>query len=219
MSTQLVQSELVFAVENEQSQIVPAFYLTETGIEIDEDISYDQWVKGLKAFKWMQKRVKTAFSEYLDFGKLKFGKEKVDDALGQLEFEMVVVNEAKHIGNVPEAIKDKGLSAEHLVVLGRSNIDDKAKAKWAATAAKEKLTPTQLKASIKEGQVVNVSVARAQTHGVITLHAVKQEFMIWFNRMGGLDKILALDKDSLKEIKEQLEEMVDLYSYIEAKLK
>jgi hypothetical protein len=202
----MVQSELSFSAGEG-----PVFFITDTGIEIQPDLTYEQWAKGLQCFKFMQKRVKTAFSEYLDFGRLKYGKEKVDTALLQLEFEMPTINEAKYINNVPANIRQEGLTAEHLIVLGRSDINDKEKAKWAKTASREKLTPTQLKASIKEGEVVDVSVARAHTHGVITLHAVTQEFTIWFNRMGGTESITKLDRGSIEEIVEQLRPMYDLF--------
>lgn len=158
--------------------------------------------------------MKLGFAAYLAFGQ-RFGKEAVEGALAQLEFDMPDVKQALDINTVPPEMRHDNLSAEHYLVIARADdLPKKGKLKWAKIASEQNLSPVQLKASIAAGEVVDVAAARQQRHGIISIHGIRQEVDIWLNRVGGIEGILKMDKPHQDEILELIEPIANLYSQI-----
>lgn len=216
----VIQTELQLMIVPPGGKVtgsVHPFTLTGSGIVIPESLTLEEWKEGLKLFKWAQTSLKLGFAGYISFGKAKFGKEVVDDALGQLEFEMPEVKQALDIGTVPDEMRHENLTAEHYIVLARADdLSKPKKVKWAKIAAEQNLTPPQLKASIAAGEVVSVDVARQQRHGIISIHGIRQEVDIWLNRVKGIDGILKMDDAHRQEILDLLKPIHDLYAAIKA---
>lgn len=186
------------------------FSLGDTGITIAEDTSFDQWVEGLKFLKWTSKKVSVGVASYIDFGNRHFGKEKVDGALEQLEFEATLVKTAIKINDLPTELRFANLTGDHYLQLARSELPQAKKVEWARIASDQHLTPTQLRFSMLENAVVEGPAARALKSGVITIHGIRQQFDVWLSRVGGLNGILKMDEDHREEIMGELEAIVQL---------
>jgi hypothetical protein len=187
------------------------FRLTASGIDIDQDITFEQWHEGLGLFKWMQSKMKIGFSDYVSFGRIKFGKERTEESLAQLEFDMPTVKAALEIGTVPLELRKPGLEAEHFVVLARSQLSAKQQVKWAETASLQKLSPNQLKHSIDAGEVVTTTVARSRQTGTISLKGIRQEFDIWLRRMDGIEGIRRASIEVQEDLLSDLQAFHELY--------
>lgn len=139
---------------------------------------------------------------------MRFGMEKVNDSLEQLEFDLPMVKAAITINSIPPELRYPELSADHYVELARAELSKKEKAKWAKTAAELKLTPTQLRLSMAEGEVVDTAAARQLSTGVITIPGIRQEFDVWMHRVGGIEGVRKMDYDTKQEIFEELEPLM-----------
>lgn len=214
-SSSLTQTELQLALVTREGTPRPAFTLTKTGIIIRDDLEEDEWKEGLKLFFWAQHSLKLGFSQYISYGKAK--KFKVDEALAQLEFDMPTVKVALDLATVPLEMQFENLTAEHYLVLARADDQSKPKKmKWAKIASDQNLSPSQLKASIAAGEVVSTSTTRQQTHGIINIHGIRQEFEIWLRRVGGVEGILKMDKEHVAEIVGEMDLMIEVYNQIKS---
>lgn len=190
--------------------------MTDMGIKFtDENISFEDWSHGLKVFKWARKKLLDGFGDYIRFGQTKWGVEKVNQEIAQLEFEMPMVKAALNLNSVPEEVRQPDLKSEHYLVIARAGLNKDQQKKWAKTAQEQRLTPNQLKVSIERGEVVSESVAKKQTHGIISIHGIRQEIDVWLRRVGGIEGLLKMEEDDRKEIVGEL----NLISEIHAKLK
>jgi hypothetical protein len=187
------------------------FVLTETGIEIAEDMSFGQWQEGLKAIKWFRTKLSIGFADYVSWGTKKFGEEKVGDALEQLEFEATLVKAAVAINQIPLDLRFPNLTGDHYVELAKADLSRAKATKWARVAFEQGLTPSQLKFSIVEGEVVGRDAARALSSGVVTIQGIRQQFDVWMKRMNGLEGVLKLERDHQEEILGELEAMAALW--------
>ena len=191
-----------------------AFSITADGIIIRKDLSVLEWRNGLRAFRWAQLNLKVGLADYIKFGELNFGSDKTAEALHQLEFPMSEITRAVEINSIPENIRLKGLSAEHLVVLARANVPQKTQTMWARVAVEQHLTPGQLKESIRQNEVVSTQMANKNNHGVITIHGIRQETEIWLRRMGGLNELKKLSKEQKEEIAGEVALFVEIYEAV-----
>ncbi len=186
------------------------FTLTPTGIQIAEDLSFDQWGLGLRIIKWYHDKSEIALSDWIAWGKEKWGEDKVNGCLEQLEFAQVMVKAAVAIDQIPLDLRYPQLEGSHYVELARSGLKEKDLVKWAKIAAEQGLTPSQLRISIAEGEVVDQAAVKALTHGVITPHGIRQQFDIWLQRVGGFDGIISLEPDIQEEIMGEINEIMEL---------
>lgn len=188
--------------------------LTSSGMVLDETMTYEQWHEGLALFRWAKEKIEISFAGYLEFGELHYGKERVGVSLAQLEFDLGDVTTAMRINSVPQDVRDEKLEAAHYVVLARAGIKPKEMAKWSRVAVEQNLTPTQLKCSIKHGEVVDPGATKALTYGILTIHGISQEFDVWFKRNGGEAGIGKMSQEAREEIADELEKFARLYDFI-----
>ena len=210
------------AVENENVTLttpglllMAGIQLTDTGCRVPEETSWEDWKKGLQGFKWMLGKVKLGFADYQKFGRKKFGDEAVNEQLEQLSFDLHLVTDAMDISTIPEEMRYPNLTSDHYKILARSGLKDAAKATWAKTASEGGLSPIQLKASIARGTVTpSTSVAKAQSHGVVTIQGIAQEFQLWLKRLGGNGEILKMPLEEQMEIAKEIRQIAATYACI-----
>lgn len=183
---------------------LPGVTTTETGISIPEDISYEDWLRGLTSLKWLGDNLPVALSHYIKFGERKWGHEKTSTALAQLEFDLPDITTAMNIASVPEDVRKPNLDSAHYVVLAKSGLKKAQIAKWAQTASEQNLTPSRLKASIAAGAVVSKDVANQQLHGVVTIQGIRGEFELWLRKVGGVAGIVEMGEDAASDVLEEL---------------
>ena len=64
------------------------------------------------------------------------------------------------------------------------------------------------------GQSVLPKSGKALTHGIVTIQGIRMEFDIWLRRVGGLDGILKMDRQSRHEIVGETRAIAQLYASI-----
>jgi hypothetical protein len=57
------------------------------------------------------------------------------------------------------------------------------------------------------------------TSGVITIHGIRQEFDIWFRRVGSFDEILKMESEYLQDIAGEIQPIARLHSRITQELR
>jgi len=203
------QPDLFISFGNAEGGLQPAFRLTDTGIEVPDDLTADQYRIGLKSFKWMRDRIDTAQARYIEIGIARFGKETVESYLAQLEFDMPDVKRSFTINSLPESVRKLELSAEHFVVLARAGLKPEQQASWAEAAVTQHLAPAQLKMAIAVGS--SNPPAGRQNSGIISIHGIRTEFDMWLKRCKGADGIKKMEEGNQKEIIQELQPMYELY--------
>lgn len=184
------------------------FTPTDTGLKLSDDISFDQWREVLKFLKMSKSKATLWLSDVIAFGKAKWGLDAVEKELGQLEFDMPTVRAAIAIDTVPRELRYPNLNSEHYIELSKAP-DKKRQIKWARIASEEGLTPSQLKFSIIENEVVGSSASRQLKSGLVTIQGIRQSFDVWLRRVGGFEGVSKMESDHQEEILTELEEIID----------
>lgn len=181
------------------------FKTTDTELQLAEDTSYEQWRYVLKHIQITRKQAAVYIADCIAFGVKKWGRKKVDEALEQLELEATLVKTAYAITTIPLELRFDNLDGEHYVELSKSGIPKAQKIRWARIASEQHLTPSQLRFSIIEGEVVDRAAAKAMQTGVLTIQGVRQSFDVWVRRVGGLEGVKSMEVDHQVEIMEELD--------------
>jgi hypothetical protein len=189
-------------VHGETSGIIRS---SDTELKLAEDISYEQWREILKFIQSTRKKAAVYIADCIAFGVSKWGRKKVDEALEQLELEATLVKTAIAITTIPLELRFDNLDGEHYMELAKSGIPKAQKIRWARIASEQSLTPSQLRFSILEGEVVDRAAAKAMQTGVLTIQGVRQSFDVWARRVGGIEGVKAMELDHQVEIMEELD--------------
>lgn len=176
---------------------------------IAEDTDHSQWCEILKTVKHFRRCADTTLAGVIRFGIDHFGLDQVNNDLEQMEFEATFVKTAVAINSVPKELRLPNLKGEHYVELVRANIPKDELLKWGRIASDQHLTPTQLRLSIKEGEIVDVAATKALQHGVITIQGIHQTFSVWLRRVGGLQGVAKMDHENKEEILGEINEIID----------
>jgi len=210
------QLELVIQQHDIPEGWKPPFALSpDRPITIREDLTLEEFKEGLRSFKVMRQRLDSMMeigqSDYIAWGKLKFGKDAVNASLAQLEFDMPTVNRALDIQNIPTELRQPNLEADHYVVLARAGLKKAKQVYWSKLASQLNLSPSQLKLSIVKGEVTSAGESKKLTHGILSIHGVRHELDIWLSRVGGAEGIKKLEPAVQNEIVENLRPFAELY--------
>lgn len=174
-----------------------------------EDITYEQWREVLRMARTVKKKAAIVVADCISLGLHKWGRQMVDDALEQLELEAVLVKTATAVTQVPLELRFEHLDGEHYVELHRAKISPKQKVRWARIASEQRLTPSQLRFSIVEGEVVDRAATKGLHTGIFTVQGIRQSFDVWHRRVNGLEGVKQMDHDHQVEIMDELQSIMD----------
>lgn len=178
---------------------------TNTGdVTFSKDITHDQWREALHFVITVHHKLEVVVANFIAYGIKEWGQVQVDTDLEQLEFEMPLVKAALAINSIPKSLRHDNLTGDHYVELAKSGLPKKEMSKWAKIASDQHLTPSQLRYSIAEGEVVDRAAAKQLNTGVITIQGIRQEFDVWLRKVGGLNGVKAMDLDHQNEILEEV---------------
>lgn len=192
--------------------------ITEHGVILDPGLPFEEYCEGLRAIKNLHSRSKLVLADYIRQGKIQYGDIAVENAMGQLEFDMPTVNAILSINSVPASLREHNLEADHYVVLAKADITPREREKWAATAAEQNLTASTLKASINAGEVQTPAQAKSKNHGIASPHGLRAEGEIWFRRVDGIKGILRMGDDYVADIIRELGFFADIVAELKEKL-
>lgn len=179
------------------------------GIQFLGKMTEEQWLETLGSWKRIKDIYHFGLADIVNYGQEKFGKEKVDAALEQLNFELSDIVHAEAIGQTTFAFRLEGLSSEHYYVLGKELAGaQKEQAKWATLAQKHGLSAFELKKSIESGKVIKrpeIDQSSGRNSGITNIEGITLQFERWERQVGGEEKIL---HDWDRELKERWLEKV-----------
>ena len=204
--------------EGGQTYYGGGFKILDHGVELDEDLTFDHYLHTLKGLKDFHNRSKLVLADYVRQGKIKYGDIAVDTAMGQLEFDLPTVKAIVNINSVPASLRKHNLDADHYVVLAKADVSPQKRDYWAAEAKKQNLTPSKLRDSIREGEVVADSTNKNKTHGVASPHGIRAEFDIWYRRVDGVKGIMKMGAGYPEDIIRELLPIWELVSELKEKL-
>jgi len=178
-------------------------------VEFSEDISFEQWREVLRLAKTIKRKAAVIVADCIIFGTPKWGSKAVDEALEQLEFESILVKNAVAVTCIPRNMRYPHLDPDHYSELFRSKLSKKDKIKWAKIASDQHLSPSQLRISMLQGEVVDPAAIKESNTGVTTIHGIRQDFDVWMRRVHGIDGVKSMDPEMKLEILEELKAIVE----------
>jgi hypothetical protein len=215
-TTETTTPPIEFAIVQGSSSGVVS--LLDTKIQLSEDTTFEQWREGLKIINWFDKKLAIGLASYIDWGNIQFGTAKVNEALEQLQFEATLVKTAVAVTSIPTELRFPNLEGGHYVELAKADLTKPKGIHWARIASEQNLTPSQLRFSIIEGAVVDKSATRALESGVVTIHGIRQQFDVWFKRVGEMDGISKMDTDNKQDILEELDGIANVWAELKEHL-
>lgn len=164
-------------------------------------------------------------------GRKQFGDEIVESAEKSLQMEFKDLRAAEALEAL-EGARSEALSDEHHLALSKSLPDDglsKARKEWQETAQRwlkiaeeEGLSPSELKKSIKAGEIVRdekaATPANAGSVGVLTLENIHMDFLRWMSRSSDDGFPATWQPHQLARVKNLLEPIASAYRSASATL-
>jgi hypothetical protein len=191
-----------------------------TGLRFLGDMTFEQWREALAGWKKISSFFHIGLSDFIEYGREKFGEEKVDETLELFDFDMADVMKAHAIGQLPLDLRDAALTAEHYYVLSKSLPGaKKEQGKWAAIAKKDTLSAIELKRSIEAGKVIRqeeIDQQSGRDSGVPNIEGLAMTFQRWTKQIGGEQKILEQPLEWKKKFLEEVHPIVELAQKVES---
>lgn len=194
---------------------------TPQGLDIQGDMTLEQWTELLATIHSVKSAYHCILADHINYGRDRFGTSQVALALEQAEFELADVTKADSIGQLTLDFRQThSLNSEHYFILSKLP-SDAERNRWASLAAKEKLSPLELKRSIEAGRLLRSSQiqnASGQGTGINTIQGAVFKMQQWQRDMGGSDKIVTLPSADRRNLLELLTPMITLAAAIEESL-
>lgn len=189
--------------------------LTSKGVVFPDDCPEDVWREALALLKSVRDGYHMALADTIAYGRDRFGDEKVAEVMEQLEFSQADFNMAANISRIPIGLRknEDGLTAEHYHVVGHVFGDNEpAQKKWLAAAAKERLSPRELRRSIDAGQVVRSDATRTgrSSGGLVTIQGIMFTFDQWRRQVGGEESMLHWEEKDRRQWLEETRPFAEL---------
>lgn len=205
--------------ESTLSLLTPAgaIQITQTGATLPDNLTYAEWFEQVRAMRLVKHIYHAALADLVKYGRQRFGEKEVEAALTQLHFDLSDVYRANAVIALEDGVRVRAdITAEHRYVLGKELADHPEKQEeWAATAAREKLTPAELRISIGRGEVVR-GLRNERSPGIVTFEAVQMMFRKAVQQYGGTKKIATLPVDVRAKIRDLLRPVVELVDELAA---
>lgn len=182
------------------------FHLGVNGIEFNGDLSLERWQDLMRLCKACKNAATLWLADAITHGVRRFGQEVVQNALEQMEFELIDADRAMAIGKLTAGIRNPALTTEHYYVLAKAELSEAAQELWAAEALKHGLTAKELLESIAAGKIVRAGAGGRSggAGGLATIHGVRQLFDTWWRKVDKDDPIHKWDEKRKRELWEEL---------------
>lgn len=155
------------------------FTPTERGLLFsDAKMPVEQWRFLMNHLSQSKTKLALYSADAINYGRKHYGDSEVETTLEQVSFNLVDAQRAIGIGSLSEATRGAApsLSAEHLWVLAKAELESKEEVRWATTAVEKGLSASDLQASIEAGKVVK-SEGRG-SGATVTVHGIRQMFEV-----------------------------------------
>lgn len=194
------------------------FSVSETGVEFTGEMTYEQWQDGMKLLRWVKSSSTLWLADFIKRGTDLFGRERVESALVQLEFDLVDAQRAIAVNTLDRAVRQVELTTEHYWVLSKAELSPDMQVQWAALAVEHRLTALQLAKSITAGRVLTREEQARNSgrgSGLATPHGIRQTFDLWFQQVDRNDPLHTWPKERKAELYEELRPLKKLLDDLE----
>lgn len=195
---------------------------TPHGLQIEGEMDFQQWEELLRTIHSIKSAYHCILGDHINYGRARFGVASVAVALEQNEFDFADVAKAESIANLSHDFRETHkLNSEHYFVLTTKVESERERDRWAAIAAREKLSPLELKRSIEAGKILHTTqISQKSGHGsgINTIQGVIFRMQQWERQMGGPEKISKLPTEERRNLLKLLTPMIELAAQIEQSL-
>lgn len=162
----------------------PGIVFEKRRLRLPSNLSMEQWTQVARFVKESRQSTDFWTADLISAGVSAFGKEKVADAMRQLEFEQSEFRRAMLLNSL-EA-REPNLTVEHHFVLAKAKLDAVGTDMWVQLAVEKSLSAAELQESIKLGQVTRIDTGQggSSAAGVATWQGLSMQFDILRRQIG-----------------------------------
>lgn len=183
---------------------------TKTRLIIPKDLPAEQWANLWQFLHSAGKALLIYKADALRHGRESYKEEFVSSVIGQTELPIHGIDTLELIGEIEPQWRDETLDQAHYIVAAKRCDTPKEREKWLNTAVIENLTPREMQASIRKGEVVHIDMEKRRVC-MPSPYATQREFRAWRNELG--DSYKAWSAAELREVADEtLREQAEFYA-------
>jgi len=189
------------------------------GLVMLREPSLEEWQQLHSSLSVCGRTHKRWMADSRRFGRRFFGDDAVQMWESQLELAMPELKAMEALESLET--RSPGLNDEHHLVLSKRCEAEADRARWAQVAVEEKLTPTDLQASIKAGHVVRKSEsdgdkpgslnAHDKSAGLVTIEGISMQHEHWKRKVTESGFPFEWDEDRLRRVADLLRPFMQDY--------
>lgn len=156
---------------------------TATSLVLPDGLSVEQWADVGRYLQAAQRAALLWRADWLSYGQKRFSEAEVTEAAVQLDFEFRELRALEVLGRVEAAERRPALTTEHHFVVAKRVKDAVERDVWLRRAEAEGLSPRELQASIRAGEVVRIDSEKRRLR-FPSPGAVRRAFDDWQAALG-----------------------------------
>ena len=190
----------------------PKITITETGLQIHEDLSYDEWEDlGLNLAK-VEQSIGFIIGDWINYGEKRYG-EKYSDALKRTGLEYSTLASYSSVARKVESwVRTQNLPFHHHRQVAKIK-DPEEQRKWLAIAEREKLSVARLRKSLNFGRLATEEEVQGDPadRGVVTHLALINRLVRWWKQTTADDPVDQWDEEQRANVKADFKLILEIY--------
>ena len=202
------------------NDIAPTLVWEENGLNIPEETTQEEVASILRNFSAWNSVSSLALADVLAFARARGYLEQLELVFAELDISPVDVSRALSVADVPRALRNSKLSAEHYYVVSRLTYDQQIK--WLDLAVKHSMSGLVLKRSIEAGAVLSkdeIALLSGRGSGIQNYQGLVNNWSRWSEKVGGAKGISSWPIPVLSQWIEDFAPIVAEYEIAKAALK
>ena len=190
----------------------PKFSITPTGIQFNEDLSFDEWDALGQKLAPVGKSIGFIIGDWINYGEGRYG-EKYDDALGRTGLAYQTLMNYSYVARKVEiSLRKENLDLHHHLVVAKLKTSEE-KEFWLDMAQKHKLGIRRLRKSINFGRLATEEEVQGDPadKGVITHLALINRLIRWWKQTTADDPVDQWDEEQRENVKRDFKLVLDIY--------
>ena len=190
----------------------PKFSITPTGIQFNEDLSFDEWDALGQKLAPVGKSIGFIIGDWINYGEGRYG-EKYDDALGRTGLAYQTLMNYSYVARKVEiSLRKENLDLHHHLVVAKLKTSEE-KEFWLDMALKHKLGIRRLRKSINFGRLATEEEVQGDPSdkGVITHLALINRLIRWWKQTTADDPVDQWDEEQRENVKKDFKLILDIY--------
>ncbi len=188
------------------------FSITPTGIQFNEDLSFDEWDALGQKLAPVGKSIGFIIGDWINYGEGRYG-EKYDDALGRTGLAYQTLMNYSYVARKVEiSLRKENLDLHHHLVVAKLKTSEE-KEFWLDMAQKHKLGIRRLRKSINFGRLATEEEVQGDPadKGVITHLALINRLIRWWKQTTADDPVDQWDEEQRENVKRDFKLVLDIY--------